>query len=456
MKIATFQERISTEMGMDDMKPIFQKVVSYIGKESIDQCNTSTIGAVKEALSDIIACSIAGSQTPVADIVKRFACQQWGDGSSTIIMSAEKLTPTGAALVNATMANALDIDDGHRLVKGHPGAVIFPAVLGAAEEYKISGKEFLTSILIGYEVGIRAGMLAHQLRPEYHCTGSWGALGAAAGVSKVMGLSSTCIEHALGIAEYHSTYSPMMRCIDHPSMVKDGISWGSMTGISSAYLAQQGFTGIPSLFTTEQANPLIYELGDHYRIKHLYFKPHSCCRWAQPAVEGIKNLVQKYNLSHQNIARIVIHTFTESARLSREYPKNTEEAQYNLAFPVASYLVFGEVGPQQILQELSNKIILEIIDKIDIQIDQHLDDQFPGKALSQIEIQTLGGANYLSPVMQAKGDYDFPLTTREKKEKFLWLTTPLLGKKKSEKLFQMIEHVEHLGDINELTALLKG
>jgi 2-methylcitrate dehydratase PrpD len=173
-------------MGIDDMKPIFENVVSYIEKESIDQCDASTIGVVKEALSDIIACSIAGSQAPVADIVKRFACQQWGEGSSTMIMSAEKLTPPGAALVNATMANALDIDDGHRLVKGHPGAVIFPAVLAAAEEHKISGKDFLTSMLIGYEIGIRAGMLAHQLRPEYHCTGSWGALGAAAGVSTTL------------------------------------------------------------------------------------------------------------------------------------------------------------------------------------------------------------------------------------------------------------------------------
>lgn len=455
MKIATYQGRISIEMGIGDMKPIFENVISYIEKESIDQCDASTIGAVKEALSDIIACSIAGSQAPVADIVKRFACQQWGEGISTMIMSAEKLTPTGAALVNATMANALDIDDGHRLVKGHPGAVIFPAVLGAAEEYKISGKEFLTSILIGYEVGIRAGMLAHQLRPEYHCTGSWGALGAAAGVSKVMGLSSSCIEHALGIAEYHSTYSPMMRCIDHPSMVKDGISWGSMTGISSAYLAQQGFTGIPSLFSTEQAKPMINELGDQYRIKHLYFKPHSCCRWAQPAVEGVKYLVQKDKLSHQNIARIVIHTFTESASLSREYPKNTEEAQYNLAFPVAAYLVFGEVGPQQVLHELDHKEILAMFDKIEIQIDPQLDEHFPEKALSKVEVYTLDGAHFIAPIMQANGDYDYPLTKEEKKEKYFWLTIPLLGRNKSETLFQMIEQIDLIDDIRELTALLK-
>jgi 2-methylcitrate dehydratase PrpD len=172
-------------------------------------------------------------------------------------------------------------------------------------------------------------------------------------------------------------------------MVKDGINWGSMTGISSAYLAQQGFTGIPSLFSTEQAEPLINELGDHYRIKHLYFKPHTCCRWAQPAVEGSDYLIKQYKLSHQKIKKVVIHTFTESARLSNKYPKNTEEAQYNLAFPVAVKLVRGEVGPNQVLHELDHKEILAMFDKIEIKIDPHLDEHFPEKALSQVEVRKI-------------------------------------------------------------------
>jgi 2-methylcitrate dehydratase PrpD len=437
------------------MASFITKLTDYIKKESIDDCDVKTIKTLKEALTDIIACSIAGSQTDVAKIVKKFACQQWGVGSSSIMMSTEKLTATGAALVNATMANALDIDDGHRLVKGHPGAVIFPAVLAAAEEYKVTGKEFLTALLIGYEVGIRTGMLAHQLRPEYHCTGSWGALGAAAGVSRIVGLPCSAIEHALGIAEYQSTYSPMMRCIDHPSMVKDGIGWGSMTGISASYLAQQGFTGIPSLFSAEQAETLINELGHFYNIHHLYYKPHSCCRWAQPAVEGIKYLIEQYNVSHRNIDKIVIHTFSESACLSKEYPENTEEAQYNLTFPTAAYLVFGEVGPQQVLHELDNKDILSIINKIEVLVNPELDQQFPEKALSKVELYTSDHAHYASPIMQAKGDYDYPLTTMEKKEKYFWLTTPLLGRKESETLLQVIEQLDQIGDIRELTERLK-
>ncbi|PAQ16013.1 hypothetical protein CD798_02935 [Bacillaceae bacterium SAOS 7] len=303
---------------------------SYIHSESIDELDERTLLALKEALADIVACTIAGRKTEAANIAKQFAVAQWGTGKSSIVLFPEKLTAPGAAFVNATMANELDLDDGHRLTKGHPGAVIFPAVLAAAEEIDASGKDFLTALLIGYETGIRAGMLAHQLRPEYHCTGSWGAIGAAAGVSRLLGLSQERTEHALGNAEYFGTYSPMMRCIEQPSMLKDGINWGCMTGVSAAYLAKLGYTGIPSLFQMGEAIELIQELGSHYRINELYYKPFACCRWAQPAIEAVKVMKASHGFTADQIEKIIIHTFTESAALSKEYPKTTEEAQYNL------------------------------------------------------------------------------------------------------------------------------
>jgi 2-methylcitrate dehydratase PrpD len=431
-----------------------QTLLHYIESESIDSLGVGTLHSLKEALADIIACVIVGRETIAANIAKTFACAQWGTGESSLFLFPETLTASGAAFVNATMANELDLDDGHRLTKGHPSAVIFPAVFAAAEEYNVSGKDFLTALLIGYETGIRAGMLAHQLRPDYHCTGSWGAIGAAAGVSRIIGLSGGGIEHALGNAEYFGTYSPMMRCIEHPSMLKDGINWGCMTGVSSAYLAKEGYTGIPSLFTTVEAEELTRDLGTHYRINELYYKPHACCRWAQPAIEGIKAIKAEHDIEVEHILKIIIHTFTESAALSKEYPKTTEEAQYNLFFPAAAYLVYGEVGPSEVLYRLNDPVILSIMDKMEIKVEQELNDAFPKKALSSVEVISIDGSTYYSPVMQARGDYDFPLTAQEKKEKFLWLTTPHLGEKAAHELFAFIHGVEELQSIRELTSVI--
>jgi 2-methylcitrate dehydratase PrpD len=429
-------------------------LASYIQSESIDQLDERTLTALKEALADVIACTIAGRNTEAADIARAFAVSQWGTGRSSLFLFPETLSASGAAFVNATMANELDLDDGHRLTKGHPGAVVFPAVLAAAEEKDTSGKAFLDALLVGYETGIRAGMLAHERRPEYHCTGSWGAVGAAAGVSRILDLSSSEIEHALGNAEYFGTYSPMMRCIEHPSMLKDGINWGCMTGVSAAYLAKAGYTGIPSLFTMEGASKLTEELGSHYRVKELYYKPHACCRWAQPAIEGVKAIKASHSVASDQIEKIIIHTFTESAALLKDYPTTTEEAQYNLFFPAAAYLVYGEVGPEQVLQHLDDPAVLKMMDKMEVVIDPALNEAFPKKALSITQIVTTDGQHYQSPVMQARGDYDYPLTAEEKRGKFFWLTAPSIGEQAALELFHAVHHVEELQSIRELTRII--
>nr|WP_263323487.1 MmgE/PrpD family protein [Neobacillus sp. Marseille-Q6967] len=430
-------------------------LAEYVRGESYSSAPAQVKLALKEALADIIACTIAGTKTEAFDIVKKFSESQWGFGESSIFMGSHKISASGAALVNATSANALDMDDGHRLVKGHPGAVVFPAVFAAAEEFNLSGLEYMSSLLIGYEVAIRAGILAHHLRPEYHCTGSWGAIGAAAGVGRVLGLSKGEINHALGIAEYQSTYSPMMRCIEKPSMLKDGIGWGSMTGISAAYLVKGGFTGIPSLFEMEEAVPYLNELGQLYRIEELYYKPYACCRWAQPGIEALKELLEKYNLGAGNVSKIRVYTFTESASLSRSHPKNTEEAQYNLTYPIAAYLYSGEVGSKQVLKEFKNPKILRIMDMIEVYVSDEFNREFPKKALSRMEIEDSEGKLFSSGIHQAKGDYDYPLSLPEKRKKFNSLVEPILGKKRCDDLFHCIQNIEELKNIRELSKKIQ-
>ena len=78
-----------------------------------------------------------------------------GAGEATVIRAGRKLPCAAASLVNGFIVNALDIDDGYRLVKGHPGAAVFPALLAAAEQAGATGKEFLEALIIGYEVAIR-------------------------------------------------------------------------------------------------------------------------------------------------------------------------------------------------------------------------------------------------------------------------------------------------------------
>src|SRR3546814_2228403 len=74
--------------------------------------------------------------------------------------------------------------------------------------------------------------------------------------------------HALGIAEYYGPRSPMMRVIDHPTMLKDGSAMGAMSGVSAALLAAAGFTGAPAVTVMGAAVADLWaDLGQRWRIE---------------------------------------------------------------------------------------------------------------------------------------------------------------------------------------------
>ncbi|NKZ73882.1 hypothetical protein GS934_02320 [Rhodococcus hoagii] len=121
-----------------------------------------------------------------------------GGDEATCLLDGRRVSASGAALANGTVMNAVDYDDGHALAKGHPGAVIIPAALAAAEATGAGHEEFLLATLIGYEVGIRAAIAQHDRWPLFHSSGTWGAVGAAAACARLLKLSPTQVDAALG------------------------------------------------------------------------------------------------------------------------------------------------------------------------------------------------------------------------------------------------------------------
>ncbi|HHX74301.1 MAG TPA: MmgE/PrpD family protein [Bacillota bacterium] len=406
---------------------------------------------------DQLGAIIAGSLAKGSKIMAGQALEHWPGDAATVLLFNAKASLPGAVLANAFSANALDIDDGYRAIKGHPGAIVFPAVLAAAEKRKVAGKDFLAALVAAYEVAIRAGIAWHDYHAEYHGSGSWGSLGAAAGVAKILGLQESEIINALGTAEYHAPIMPMMRCIDYPAMTKDGIAWGAMVGTVSALLAGAGYTGIPSLLGMEEYRHLVESLGREYLILNLYFKPYACCRWAQPAVTAALELREKHNLNPENIDRIVVHTFDAATRLWLKHPSNTEEAQYNMAYPIAAALLEGEVGPRQVLDEnLQNREILELAARVETVKDELLERQFPAKCLCELKLILKDGRELRSGTVGAIGDLDNPLGVDGIEQKFTWLASHVFREEQVAKIKKLVWELDKLDNLKPLIDSLRS
>ena len=116
------------------MNPVFtDRVIRFIRELDWADLSPDLKHQARRCLLDALGAMIAGVKTPAADIMAGIAVTQFGGNEATLIGRRLKASAAGAALANGFAANALDIDDGYRLVKGHPGTCILPVILAAAE-----------------------------------------------------------------------------------------------------------------------------------------------------------------------------------------------------------------------------------------------------------------------------------------------------------------------------------
>ncbi len=408
-------------------------------------------------LLDTVGTAVAGRQTDCSRIIYDFAAAAFGEKGARLWLDGRSVSPPGAALAHGMTIDSLDIHDGYNLVKGHIGAAVIPAVLAMVDgDTAVSGQELLTSLVVGYEIAGRAGRVLHATACDYHTSGAWNALGAAAVVARRLKLSREQTRHALGIAEYHGPRSQMMRCIDHPTMVKDGSGWGAMGGVSAALLAQGGFTGAPAVtIEGDDVAEFWADLGEDWLILDQYVKPYAVCRWAQPAIVGALVLRERHDLAPEAIRSIHVHTFHEAVRLACRRPQNTEEAQYSLPFPVAAALVHGRLGASELSGEaLHDPLVLRLSDCVELVEDEGYNGRFPAERFARVVIELADGQVYDSGPSQPTWDADDPPTDDELQAKFRWLAGEMLPEPQVAELEKTIWRCSELTDSAVINHLL--
>ena len=211
----------------------------------------------KKCFLDLAGVLTAGAKNNSSKKAAAYVKNNYPIGNCTVFATGEKSNLIGASLANGMAANALDMDDGYSLLRGHPGSGFFGALLTAAEESNCTYGEVLTALVIAYEVSIREGYSIRDFYGWDHSSGSYSTFGTAAAVGKLMELDNKNMEMALSIADYIMPVNPAKRSCYVPSMNKDGIYYGQHAGVQAVKMALSGITG---------RNPVI--LDDEY-IKHI-------------------------------------------------------------------------------------------------------------------------------------------------------------------------------------------
>ncbi len=302
------------------------------------------------------------------------------------------------ALFFATAAHVLDLDDGHDIASVHIGTIAFSTAIAMSFKLELTGTEFLEAIVAGYETGILLGSIANpnHRNQGFHSTGTIGTLVSGAVASKILKLNFYQTIQCLGIC---GTTAAGLLESDHQGTMSKALHAGNAarSGIISAYLAYNGFTGAETIMDGEEGffkamafgdvegkeNPKtinkskikrgVRNLGDNYQITDIYFKLYPFCRHIHSSIDSALFLHNTIKKNYHAIDSIDIYTYKIASEHDNYNPTNIEELKQSLPVAVAIALVFGDVSLTKInylIQDGLFKGLEEIVEEKIIDIKE--------------------------------------------------------------------------------------
>lgn len=454
---------------------VAEQLADYVVRVNYSDFSKASVNKAKLCLMDTLACMVGGGEIETGRILLSYHEKYTNPGICTVIGSKTTGSATHAAFINASLCNALDLDDtylGH--VGGHLGSTVIPAALSVAEMIAASGKDLLQSVLLGYEISRRicASIEPYVSREYIFGFGTWQCLGAVITAGKLLGLGSQEIANSIGIAGCNAPVPSVVKTVFNPlgpNMVKNNYGVAAEVGVKAALLATEGFTGPVNLFEGESGfwrmcgasncdlERITEGLGEEkYKILNVRLKAYPVCGLLQSAVEASISIMKTHNLLAEDIKKIAIKTCPLACKwpFNNSEPKTAIQAQFSLPYSVSVAISGVAPGPNWFSEEmLHHQAILMRAKKVELLPDRKIANSvISNPATVKIETNT---RSFSKTVKIPKGHPYNPFSAKDVENKFAELSTPALDKEKVASAIESIRHLESLNDITELTHLFR-
>ncbi len=368
---------------MAEGERVTQGIAEYLAAASLEDFPPEAVQAAKGAIVDCLACTLAGSQEPLADVLCDYVRAEGGIPSASVIGRGFKTSTPYAALVNGAMGHALDYDDITEVTKTHPTVVLLPGSLALAEEGRASGRELLLAYLVGFEVACSVGA---GLSPEYfddlgwHPTGPLGAIGAGAAAARLLNLDreqtamaiSLAASQAAGLRQNFGTMTKPFHAGE-----------AARSGVTAARLVRQGFTagsdalegrfGFMRAFSGGQGfhpEAVLDTLGSKCYLldSGIEVKKYPCCGSAHLALDATLELLSGQVIDPDQVKEIDVQVdFDPPRSLIHARPTTGLEGKFSMQYCLAAALLDGQVGLQSFTEaQIRRPAAQSLIPKIEM------------------------------------------------------------------------------------------
>ena len=456
--------------------PYTRGIADFVSSLKYDAIPEDVRHRLKLLMLDALGCALYGAdlewcrilQDALSKVDSTRECAVWG--------TRKKLSAPHAALANGTSVQGFELDDVHRAGVLHVGAVVLPALIPIAElRAGMSGKEFLTSAVAGYEIGPRVGLCmgpAH-IASGWHSGATLGVFSAAAGAARGLKLDAGKTVHALGIA---GTQAAGLMAAQFGAMVKRmHAGRSSQSGLYGALLAEAGFTGIVNVLESEYGGfcttlsqskdqfnlkELTAGLGETWQTMGIALKFYACVGTNHTTLDAIRDMQRERRFGARDVKRIVVHGSQVTVNhVGWKYvPQGLTSAQLNLPYCVATWLIEGDCFVDQFTEDkVADPARMKLAEKVEVVHDPAitaLGAKFRHKV--HVEAHLNDGTVIKRTVEAARGSEKKFASDAEIVEKYEKLASKALSKARVGKLRDAVLSLEKMKDAAELARLMRA
>jgi 2-methylcitrate dehydratase PrpD len=415
----------------------------------------------RQCLLDYLGVGLAGAGDELVRILLEELSEAGGAAQAGVLGHSARLPVLSAALVNGAIAHALDYDDVHLAMPGHPSVAILPALLALAEEKQASGKAVIAAFVAGYETCCRVGMAirpGHYTR-GFHATGTVGAFGSAAACAHLLGLDAEATGRALGIA---GTQSAGLKSQFGTMCKPFHAGKAAQNGLLAARLAARGFSSRPDLiecaqgFAATHAPDFFPEkaLAEPKRGFHIYgnlIKYHAACYMTHAPIECGRQLREQLGAAPADIAAINLRLHHATDRVCNiPAPTDGLEAKFSLRQTVAMALAgvdTASLGAYSV-KTATDPALMALRERVNFDFRE----DFP-EAGAEIEIELKDGRKASAKFDAGIPNGDIADQGRRLAEKFDALAAPVVGAARARELRETVAGLDGLKDAGVLAKL---
>ncbi|QRG05864.1 MmgE/PrpD family protein [Xanthobacter dioxanivorans] len=450
------------------IQPLTRDLGAFVAAQPADAIPPAAIAMAKRGIIDCIGVMIAGEQEPPVRILRDTLLAGAGGAADASLLFTEQRVPALlAAWVNGTAAHAHDFDDVGVGMRGHPSAVLAPAVLAAAQALGRSGREALAAYVTGYEVWAD---LARRDRDYlhlkgWHPTAVFGTVAAAAAAARLHRLDPARAAHAIGIsasqaAGLMSNFGSMTKPLHagqaaHAGLLAARLAAAGFTASADAIEHPRGFlAALSPAGAVDRASPV--QAGTRWRIVDgLNIKRYPVCYFAHRAIDAMLLLADDLALAPDAIAAVTVRiSRTHAELLHNHQPTTPLEAKFSAEFAMAAAIIARDVGLAELREDFVQRADVQaLLRRVAVAPTDEEDPAQPGYApFDRVEVQLVDGRTLLSPpVRRPQGHAERPLTDAQLGAKFL-ANLAFSGRTAdgARHLLGALEALETLHDLNAL------